>query len=393
MKLDLSGADGTRGENGGEGESSECARQPQDVPHNLRAPDGGNGGDGGDGGNGGDGSSLTIYSTNPANLRQIYVVAAAGKPGEGGKGGNGNQGCQCPQPYWTVETCTGKPGSAGYSCTTEEFRCQNGNDGTDGRDGKPGREGKIGSLTLINLNQPLTPDRLAATVPMSELKEKGVALSRNLWETRTGAASLFAPGSIIADRYRELVKRQENSVVLIWSAAQPFADFADKLVTLRLNENQGVDISLPEQIWVESNIQQRSNITEVFISNAIFANQVTQLKNQGLSGSGTELKLDLADEAQRSDVIATAFALKYRASDSDEQFRPVSDYITRYEGELPPEAIRLQDHRFTLYLGRLPIDPKYLAPGLNIELELVATRSFGAYSQEQKIIIRERIPK
>ncbi|MCP2730698.1 hypothetical protein NJ959_19910, partial [Symplocastrum sp. BBK-W-15] len=73
VNLELSGESGEDGENGKYGEDADCERQPLNVTRDLRAADGGEGGDGGSGGNGGNGGSVTVYYTNPADLKQIFV--------------------------------------------------------------------------------------------------------------------------------------------------------------------------------------------------------------------------------------------------------------------------------------------------------------------------------
>lgn len=388
--LNLAGQDGLNGENGGNGVDALCSSQPQDASSDLQAPDGGNGGNGGDGGDGGNGGSLTIYSTNPANLKQIYVNAIGGKGGQPGQGGVGGKGCNCAKPYWTLVTCTGKPGDSDYSCSTREFRCRDGQDGRNGSSGRKGREGGLGKLTLVNLNKPLVGDQPTATVAMSDLKEKGYILSRNQWETRSGAASLFAPGSAIAEQYLALVERVERSFLLIWNAPQSFSQFAEQKLTLSL-EDQGISVKTPDEVWIEATTQEKSEVTELVVYNAILKSEATRLKNEGLSGNGSNLQLTLVDLAEQSNLVATDFEVRYRITRSDPRFRPISDYSTRYEGKMPPELISLDGNRFTLNIGQLAIDPNDLKSGLGVEIELVANRSFAGYSTEQKIIVRDII--
>jgi hypothetical protein len=247
MNIDLSGENGFPGEDGIEGNNGICEEQPQ-TSQNLHNSDGGNGGDGGDGGNGGNGGSLTVYATDKSYLQQIQVIASGGKGGEPGRGGAGGQGCKCAQSYWNEEVCTGKPGSPDYNCTTKEFTCQDGYDGRNGRNGRKGRDGSLGTLTLINLDKPLVPDRPSATITVADLKDRGFTLSRNEWENRTGATALFAPGSIIADQYKELVRRVEQNVILVWDAPQPVSDFAAHQVTLTLTGENNVEINFPKNV-------------------------------------------------------------------------------------------------------------------------------------------------
>ncbi|MEM9271342.1 MAG: collagen-like protein [Cyanobacteria bacterium P01_F01_bin.143] len=390
MTLDLSGENGFVGEDGLQGGESLCEEQPE-ASKNLQASDGGNGGDGGDGGTGGNGGSLTVYTTDKSYLRQIYAIAAGGEGGLGGQGGIGGEGCQCSVPYWNKQTCTGKPGSSKYSCTTEEFQCTDGISGRTGRDGRVGRDGRLGNLTVINLDKSLAPDQPQTTINISELKDRGFTLSKNHWKTRTGASDLLAPGSIIADQYQELVNRQEHTVLLVWDAAQSVRDFSNQRVTLALEREDDVKIAFPEDLWIETNELKRDNITEVFVFNAILEKDVKRLKSEGFSGVEENLQLALVDKANKSDIINTSFSVKYRVSDStdDARFRRVSDYRTKYEGEVPPEAIMQNRDRFTLNLGQLPIPPQYLEANNAVELQLTINRSFGAYSAVQKITVRD----
>lgn len=386
LNLNLSGQDGLTGENGAAGENALCDNQPVNVNYNLVGADGGNGGTGGNGGDGGNAGSLTIYATDRNYLRQISVQAQGGKGGDPGVGGNGGGGCQCPQPYWTVEFCTGRPGSPDYSCGTREFRCLNGENGKNGRSGRPGREGKLGSLTLINSDKPLPPDRISASVKMDELKSRGFSLSKNVWEVRNGASSLFAPNSIIDDQYLELVERIENSVVLIWNAPQPFELLRDRTLTLELKDDRTVEIKVPTDIWLQTNTIPKRNVTELFVFNAIKASEATQLTSKGVTGTGLGVQWTLVDTAERSDLIATSFTLRYSVSNSGEaRLRPVSDYVLRFEGEIPPTMVRYSNNRFVLDIGQLPIDPRHLEVGRAIQLDLTITRTFGTHSATQTI--------
>ncbi len=391
MTLDLSGENGFPGEDGLQGGDALCEGQPENAKKNLQASDGGNGGDGGDGGTGGNGGSLTIYTTDKSYLQQIYAIAVGGEGGAGGKAGLGGEGCQCSVPYWNQQTCTGKPDSSKYNCTTVEFECTDGVSGRTGRDGRVGRNGRLGTLTVINLDKSLAPDQPQATTNIAELKDRGFTLSKNIWETGNGASNLLAPGSIIADQYQELVARQEHTVLLVWDASQPVKDFVDQRVTLALAGENDVNITFPEELWLETNELKRDQITEIFVFNAILEKDAKRLKSKGLSGVGANLQLELVDRANKSDIVNTSFSVKYRVSKStdDARFRRVSDYRTKYEGEVPSDAIIQNGDRFTLNLGQLPIPPQYLEDGAAVELHLTANRSFGDYSTVQKITVRD----
>jgi hypothetical protein len=396
MTLDLTGGNGAAGEQGIKGEAAFCEQQTEEVGKNLRGADGGNGGDGGDGGVGGNAGSLTVYTTNPEHLKQIYVIAAGGEGGEPGSAGEGGEGCECDRPYWNEETCFGEPGTSNYSCTTEEFQCTDGYSGRKGRAGRKGRDGKIGNLTLINLDKSLDPDFPEVTAPIGELQGRGFTLSKNIWQTKNNAKSLFAPGSIIADKYQELVARHEHTVLVVWDAPQPVENFDDKKITLSLKGENDANIFLPEDLWLETKKVKRDNITELFVFNAVRTEDVDNLEIDGLVGQGANLELDIFDEAEKSDLIATDFSIKYRVGEpaEDRGFLGLgsdTDYKTKYEGSIPKEAIAKEGNLFTLQLGKLPIPQEYLQPGQKVEVEVMAKRSLGENSKVKKLSTRTQI--
>ena len=64
---------------------------------------------------------------------------------------------------------------------------------------------------------------------------------------------------------------------------------------------------------------------------------------------------------------------------------------TRYDGTLPANLISRDGNRFVLALGQLPISACDLVPGVRIEVELTATRSFAGRSAKQKLEKRDEI--
>ncbi|NEP13163.1 MAG: collagen-like protein [Symploca sp. SIO2C1] len=386
MNLQLSGEDGLDGEDGRNGSDARCRNQNWDVDYNLRGADGGNGGNGGDGGDGGNGGSLTIHYNNLADLRSIYVRAEGGRAGRPGRSGYGAEGCQCRKRDWEETTCTGTPGTPDYSCKTEEFSCRDGKDGKDGRDGRDGNLGRLGTLAIINSTEPLSPDQPTATVAMSQLQDRLFTLSKNKWQTKTGAISLLAPGSIIDNQYREFVERIESSFELVWNAPRSIRDFpGQQNISLALQDNRQVKVDFPEEVWVEGTTSQQEGVTQFIVSNAIHQKEVTQLTRADFSGNGTNLSFSLVDKAGKSNLVATQFWIKYRTARTRPGFRRTAEYRTKYEGNIPEELVSRHNNHFTLNLGKLPIESRYLKPGVAVDIDLVATRSFAGRSTEQKI--------
>jgi hypothetical protein len=392
VTLNLAGKDGGPGQPGGNAFAPDCPPADANQRQNIRMADGGTGGDGGNGGNGGNGGSITIYSRNLNSLNQIFVSAAGGKGGPPGSGGLGSEGCNCSQPYWTVETCSGKPGDDNYRCSTQEFRCYNGRDGINGRSGVAGQDGLPGKLTVLNLDRPLEADRPVAAVPLNTLKDQGFTLSKNRWETQTGAAQLLAPGSVVADEYLVLLDRVEQSFLLLWNAPQPFERFAKTNANLSLSEDQqGIKIDLPTDLWLEGTTQQRNNVTEFVVYNAMWERDAKRLGRLTQSGNGRNLKLFLIDEANQSNLMATKFRLKYRVTSEDPRFRPPSTYSTKFDGPVPDNLVTVNGNQFVINVGELAIPEVDLQAGTGIEIELYADRTFSGYNAEQRLALRDVI--
>jgi len=249
-------------------------------------------------------------------------------------------------------------------------------------------------VTIINSDRPLNEDRDAATISFSELKDRGITLSRNQWETRTGAVELFAPESIVADQYVELVERIEKGILLIWDAPQPFTPFANQLATVKLLDNQEVEIITPDDVWLEFTVVEENNLVDLIIVNALLPRDVLQLETTELSGNGDTLSLTVIDNAQQSDLVSSEFFIRYKTTEGvSDNFRRNRNTRTRFEGEIPPELITYQDNQFIIAVGELPIDPVFLAPGTNVEIELIVTRSFQDKTATQQITNRGTISK
>ncbi|MFM7438621.1 MAG: collagen-like protein, partial [Snowella sp.] len=170
-----------------------------------------------------------------------------------------------------------------------------------------------------------------------------------------------------------------------------FSKFAQQNITLSLAEEGKIQVTLSPDLWLETRTQQQENLTELVVDNAILREEATQLASEGISGNGTDLQLTLTDRAGLSNLVATKFRIKYQITRSDPRFRPVSDYTTKYEGEMPAELVKFNNNRFTFDLGKLPIEPQNFREGLGIQVEVVATRTFAGYSAEQTVVVKDVI--
>ncbi|BAY16428.1 hypothetical protein NIES21_22560 [Anabaenopsis circularis NIES-21] len=388
--LDLSGQNGEDGEDGENGYRPDCGYQPEKGNRDIHAADGGAGGHGGKGGNGGNGGSITAYYTNLADLRKILVRATPGEGGRGGRGGNGASGCNCRRRSWEVETCKGTPGSSDYKCTKKRYRCHDGRDGSNGSDGSDGRTGRLGVLSIVNSKEPLAAETPNIKLSIAELTGKQFPLSKNKWNLRTGATSLLAPGSMVADEYREFAQRLEESFQIVWQEKQPSQSFGNQPVTVTLNDGKQVEVTFAEDLWVDGNSKSENNLTTYTVSHAILKQDVTRLAIGEFAGAGENLNLKIVDLAAKSDVLQTKFRVKFRARDN---FGGFSDYKIVYSGDVPSEFVTRDYNRFILALGKLKIPEDALSPGTNVDIEVIATRSLGERSAKQTINWQSAIRK
>jgi hypothetical protein len=382
VNLDLSGQNGEDGEDGERGSRTRCREERENVNYNINAPDGGVGGAGGKGGEGGNGGSLTVYYSNLADLKKIFVRAVGGEGGRGGQGGRGTAGCNCRRRSWEIKICTGTPGSPNYKCTNKVYRCYDGSDGRDGSFGQDGKSGSLGSLSIINSKEPLTDDTPTLKLAIAELANKQFNLSKNKWQQRQGATSLLAVGSVINDEYQEFEKRLEGTLKLIWQEKQPITSFANLTTTLNLNDSEQVEVTFPEDLWVDSSSKSQGKLTEFTVNYAIPKKEVTRLAVAEFADAGQNLKLNIVDLAAKSDLINTKFRVKYRARDN---FSGSFDYQTFYDGEISNEFVTRDHNRFTLALGKLKIPREALQSGTNVDIQVVAIRSLGGRSAQQTL--------
>ncbi len=383
LNLNLSGEDGSDGEDGSNGSHPTCSSHHEDD-ENVQLPSGGSGGDGGDGGNGGNGGILTLYYRDLNQLQQILVRAEGGRGGQGGQGGDGKPGCQCRRSHWTKKVCTGKPGTPEHKCETKEYTCTDGTDGTDGSHGSRGQNGSLGKLRIVKREAALPDDRPSITLPLPQIKETPLKLSRNLWESKTGALSLLAPGSVIENRYESFLEQIEGEFQLVWATRQPIRQFADLPATVTLNQDRQIQVSFASELWINATQTQQGNSLVFKITDLVRESDVKKLAVADVAQSGKNLSLSIVDLGGNAAVLTTEFQLRYRAKSSNDGDR-FSAYQTYYNGTIPSDRITRDYNRFIVQLGQLPIPAEFLESKTEVEIELVAKRSLSGRSAKQKI--------
>lgn len=375
VQFDLSGEAGEDGRYGEDAERRRCTRQPRNTRYDLQAADGGDGGDGGNGGRGGDGGTLTVYYTDPVDLRQVYVNAIAGRGGDGGWAGDGTRGCNCDDDSWRIERCSDG------NCSEERYECEDGDDGHNGQNGRGGSAGDIGRLVAINQLEPLPAESPQATRSISTLANQTVSLSRNLWRTQSGARTLLAPGSVIADDYQAYAGYIERQFALDWQAPQAASNLSDNL-TVSLLPSGEIGVQFPDDYWLLGSSIKQDDLTTYRVDGMVSVSQVTQLAMGRVTGRSRTFEVSVIDQAQLSDELDTQFRIRYStAREGGTRAR----YTTHYEGPVPDDLMVQDYDRFTLALGRLPIRSQLMSGGTQVKVELIATRSYGENAKEQTL--------
>lgn len=393
LNLDLAGGNGDDGEDGEHGEDAVCPiywRQPE---QNLQGADGGHGGDGGMGGDGGDGGDLTIFYRQSQDLKNIFVNNLGGQAGISGRGGYGGEGCDCYDEAWQVEVCEweevegaeGETPTREQKCETKTYYCRDGGDGRPGDDGAIARDGAVGNVTLVQNLTAIPMDNPSGVVTVGDLQRSPVTLSKNIWRSQSGLLSKLASGSKVPNDYREYVEFWQVPISLNWQSSQSIQTFSGAQFQFTLGDRRDLAVSQGGSLWLDYDVMQQGNAYKVTVTRAIAASDATSLVRQGLTGTGRELQLKIADLSAHPDWLDTHFRVIYRTRNPNPEFRQGYTYTTRYDGVVDGLNVQQNQREFTLNLGALPIEPQYLKQGTAIELEVIAERTFASHSTDQTI--------
>ncbi len=393
LRYDLSGSDGADGKSYGKGYSyddrddhqtsgsyrrTDCDQTSVGGASDVTMPSGADGPRGGAGGNGGNGGSLTVYYQNLSDLQTILVNAQPGRGGQGGAGGRGQRGCKCPKSEWKVGDKT--------------YKCTHGSRGSHGSSGASGQSGQMGKLFLIRGAQTIAGDNPQSRQVLNQLIQNPYALTLNRWDARNGALRLLASGSTIDDTYREYRDRLEKTVKVNWNAKSNLQEYSSQYATINLQNSGAIAVEFDDkQLWTiveQSEVNSKPTekpITQVTIKSMIHQREVTQL-TPGLSDKrNRDFTLNLIDTAGKSDLLDTQFSVRVRSMGQGGRLGSFGPGTTEYEGVIPANLVMRDYNRFVLNLGGLPIDAEVFRSGVELDVEITATRSLGTRSAQQKI--------
>jgi|GEM_PF-4829948 hypothetical protein len=309
--------DGDRGHDGSEGYDGQDATSCyySEGEESIVGADAGAGGDGGDGGSGGDGGRSVIYYSDIAQLKKLMITAIPGQGGYASYGGRGgSRGCYCNRPYWYVQKChdemvpdtrppecdrDGKPiprpPISRRVCEDHTYTCTDGRAGNPGRRGSDGSRGSYGYLTLIKSDSELLEEtssgqmainKLTANVPSTHV------LTENLFEGKSGANALLAPGSQVADRYNEFSRRAIENVHVLWTSTKEAHRYFGTVYSYISNGQVSFRYTSDDILITE---EKHEGTDHTFI-----------IKDAYKFGDFTQLALRKSGSGKRTQIIATA---------------------------------------------------------------------------------------
>jgi hypothetical protein len=400
-QLILAGSDGGPGNNGGFGSDAYNCYQGSTTPnYDLYGANGGEGGDGGNGGYGGDGGNIRVYFQNLSDVKNIFVDSSPGQGSYSGRGEYGGRGCRCTYYAWTKQECHQEAythtvclprgcqqGTAGCNCQTQteyktvcvdkRYTCRDGYDGRQGYNGRNGSAGSYGSIQLVGQLTDLAPTTPSMVVLVDKILTGTFNLSRDDWDSKSGALSVFAPGSKIRDDYKLFAGTSVNSVNFTWlDQDRSPSYYAGSRISLSLVGKPAiVKVALPTDLLAVTSQTGTANSTDFQFTKTMRRDELTNLRVEEMTGSMETLTLTMIDDSNVSDVSNTkVFIESGWELEAGGKFK---DWV-------PQNLIRSEKNKVHINLGRIPgIKAKKLKKyfGEKCELEMYIDRAFAGTTE------------
>jgi hypothetical protein len=249
--------------------------------------------------------------------------------------------------------------------------------------GSPGLTGSYGVLRLIQGSEALPKATGSVSFKLVEANGKSAKLDEHVWERRSGATALLAPGSRISQTALVYQGVREATVSIEFLTPISPAILGEASVRATLSGGK-VGFSYPQDLRIRSEVAQEGSHHVLRIRALTRAEEVELLVSQGkgaalaggLQGYASQLALLLRDEAGVSDLVQTSA----RAKLVQEGFLTSK---TLFEGQVPAEAIRVDGDRIEIRLGQLASKPEQLAKGKRATIIVEIERGFGGKSAGQ----------
>lgn len=376
--LVLNGSDGQNAFPGRDGADAWNCFQGRPA-HDLIGARGGDGGTGGHGGSGGDGGDVILYYTNIADLKKIYVQSIGGRGGQGSYGGREGRPCFCQDHRWVTTHCRDErrpDGTIARVCYDVLRTCYDGSFGTPGLSGSSGSSGSPGTLTLIKSSQPLPENVTSDSEALARLPGRRVQLALNQFVTKAGSQALLAPGSILANAYREFTRREVATAEVVWLAPRRAEELGDRAAHFSF-ASSGVQLDLPSDVWAqiktETHPTAQGTHTVFTVEQVLLLDEVRNV-SFSVEGNAADVRVRVRDLAIQRELLSDSFNVtlwkdkSWIAGGDDRQFA----------GAVSSELIRVDGNDIILDIGKLPVeDAKTFKKGKKIKVKVTLTRSFS----------------
>jgi hypothetical protein len=341
MNLEAEGTDGYDGDNGRDGRDG------------YGCESGENGQDGQDGGNGGDAGSVIVAYRDISNLRMISIYQGVGYGGSGGRAGRGGRGGLCE-----------------YKDDEGRVRYERRPDGYDGSSGSSGSRGTSGSISLVPGLDQLPQEQPFLQVDYASLSSglNSFTLSRNHWENRSGAATLFSPNSrLTTNSYSLYTHHTEVQATVEWAAPRKASDIMGGVFSLAYGGSSDVSFNAGYSVW--SDIEKSGN--QIKIKQVVLESEVNGIVLGELTGNGTAMRLSVDDKAKVTGFLTDEMTIEYRTKNG------IGQRVSRYTGPVPANALvaRADGSGYDIAVGLLPIGANHLKKDVTTMIKLHLKRA------------------
>ena len=189
-------------------------------------------------------------------------------------------------------------------------------------------------------------------------------LSKQIWESKSGAKKLFATNSAIRNGYSEFVKLAKGSLSLIWEAK-------------RNGEKVSFKVSGEDFLQYETKVE--GTKTNVIVKQAYKKSEISNLNIESTKGYGEKLKIKIADKAMLTELIKTSVKLQF-------VYKPrLLGWRVVYDKTVPADALELTAEGIVINVGKLGINPKFVKRKRKVRYTVWVGRSFGNNSTKIKL--------
>lgn len=379
--LVLNGSDGQNASPGRDGEDAWNCYQDRPA-HDLVGARGGDGGNGGHGGSGGDGGDIILYYKNIADLKKVYIQSIGGRGGQGSYGGREGRPCLCQDYSWYTRHCRDEQrpdGTIARVCYDVMRTCYDGSFGTPGFAGGSGSNGSPGTLTLIKSTQPLPENVTSDSESLARLPGRRVQLAVNQFVTKAGSQALLAPGSILANAYREFTRREVATAEVVWAAPRQAGELGGRTARFSFSSS-GVKLELPQDVWAqvasETHATAQGTHTVFTVQQVLLLDEVRNV-SFSVEGKASDVRVRIRDLALQRELLSDALNVTIWKDKS----WIVGGDDRQFAGAVPAELIRLEGNEIVIDIGKLSVeDANTFKKGKKIKVKVELTRSFAGHS-------------